>query len=58
MGLALYTLAVSVIYAVLAVAYKPAANALLVLFIALLLVPGAIHDIRRVRRRRRDDGPR
>ena len=57
MGLALYTLAVSVIYALLAVTFPRAAEALLVLFIALLLVPGVIADLRRVRGER-DDEPR
>lgn len=53
MRLAIYLAAVSVVYALLAVTAPAIADALLVGFVALLVVPTAIHDIGRLRRSRR-----
>ena len=53
MPLAAYTLSVSVIYALLFVLAPAVASALLVLFVAMILLPGIVSDVRRIRRGRR-----
>jgi hypothetical protein len=50
--LAAYTAAVSLAYAVLSLLAPHAAEALVVFFVALLLVPAGVHDAKRARRRR------
>jgi hypothetical protein len=50
--LAIYTAVVSLTYAVLSLLAPAAAAASLVFFVALLLVPACVHDVKRARRRR------
>lgn len=52
--LAAYTLAVSVIYAAVYLVSPETADASLVFFVALLLVPACVADIKRARRRQRE----
>jgi hypothetical protein len=52
-ALAVYTLAVSMIYALLAVLVPALAVSLLLLFVVLIVVPTAVVDVVRLWRRRR-----
>lgn len=55
MPLCAYSLIVSAVYAALAIAWPSAAAALVVFFIALLLVPEGIERVRRRRKMERHD---